>query len=385
MNNTISIRTCSIAFIILASISCESTSEPTQTSVASTEDKLPAGQFLLTKEQMNASKMQTGSFEMKLFHKVVKTNGMFEVPPQNRASISAYFGGYVKDIDLLPGEQIKKGQVLFTLENPDYIQVQQDFLESKNELVYLKSDYERQKNLAQENVTSKKNFLKIESEYKAMKVRFEANKKRLQLMNIRSSELTEDKLRTVIPVLAPISGYVTEVNATKGMFLNPSDVAISIIDPDHLHLELTIYEKDLSDVQIGQIIEFNIHSDSRQQYKAAIHLVNKEIDITNRSIIVHGHLSNEKEIALFTPGMYVEAEIFTSENESYALPQDAIVNLEGTYFILVKDSDNNGGTKFVKREVKIGQTTKGYTAILNSQEIGIESEVLLSGAYTLLN
>src|SRR5690606_36905728 len=146
--------------------------------------------------------------------------GMIDVPPANRASISPYFGGYVKEIDLLTGQRVKKGQVLFTIENPEFVQMQQDFLEAKGELVYLSADYERQKSLSKDNVTSQKNFLKAQSDYTVTKVRFESLRKKLELMNINPNKLTIDNIRTKINVTSPIDGYVTKMDVTRGAYLN---------------------------------------------------------------------------------------------------------------------------------------------------------------------
>ncbi|HMQ63851.1 MAG TPA: efflux RND transporter periplasmic adaptor subunit, partial [Flavilitoribacter sp.] len=211
----------------------------------------------LSPAQFESSGMQTGQMADQVFSKAIKANGMIDVPPENQASVSAYFAGYVKDIRLLPGEKVAKGQLLFTLENPDYVGMQQDYLEAKGQLSYLKADYERQKTLAEDNVTSQKNFLKAESEYNVTMARFESLKKKLSLMNIDPGQVSEGNLRSTINIVAPISGYITGVNANKGMFLNPSDVAVTITHVDHVHLELNVFEKDIQLVKEGQLIRFN--------------------------------------------------------------------------------------------------------------------------------
>lgn len=259
---------------MLALASCSSNPEPLviEESDGDTENQNP---YSLTPTQFTSSKMKLGKLEMREFHEVVKANGIFDVPPQNHVSISAYFEGYVKQLQLLPGERVSKGQVLFVLENPGYVQVQQDFLEAQGQLTYLKSDYERQKSLAADNVTSQKNYLKAESDYTVTRVRYESLGKKLELMKINPDKLTIDNIRTTLTVTSPINGYVTEVNITPGSFLNPSDVAVSIVDTDHLHLELKIFEKDLSKIAVGQEIQFRIQNDRSGSYKATVHLVNK--------------------------------------------------------------------------------------------------------------
>lgn len=336
----------------------------------------------LTETQFQSSGMKLGKMENREFNQVVKANGMLDVPPENRAAVSSYFGGTVKNIHLLPGQKISKGQVLFVLENPEYIQLQQDYLEAKGQLLYLKSDYERQKSLVKDNVTSEKQYLKAESDYTVTQVKMESIAKKLRLMNIDPDKLTTANLRTTIAIPSPISGYVTSVDITQGAFLNPSQVAVSIINTDHLHLELNLFEKDLSKVKVGQPIQFRIQEEAGKSYPATVHLINKMVDPEDRTIRIHGHLTDEKAITGFNPGMYVEAEIFTTSESRLALPSDAIVEVDGAFYVLLKEK--GGEFQFAKKEVQTGATGNGFTEILNAADFGENAEFLVQGAFNLI-
>ncbi len=347
-------------------------------------DKSTDEVYELSTIQFNSSDMKLGKLEMKEFYEVVKANGMFDVPPQNNASISSYFGGSVKNIELIPGERVKKGQVLFTLENPDYVQLQQDFLESQGQLTYLKSDYERQKNLAQDNVTSQKNYLKSESDYTVTKVINESLGKKLELLNINPDMLTIDNIRATVNVVSPISGYVTEVNITRGSFLNPSDVAMVIVDAGHLHLEMNIFEKDIAKVRVGQPIHFKIQEDQSNQYEGVVYMVNKTVDAENRTIGVHGHLVDEKLTNKFNPGVYVEADIYTTSDSRLSLPQEALIEVDNKYYVLVLNNTTNAGYSFVKKEVKTGMSNNDNVEIVNANDFSENTEFLIRGAVNLI-
>lgn len=340
-------------------------------------------QVSVTKAQFDLGEMKIGGFSEQSFHRVIKSTGILDVPPENKSTVCAYFGGYVKTISLLQGQKVKQGEVLFTLENPEYIQVQQDFLEAKSLLTYLKADYERQKDLSSDNVSSKKVFMKAESDYKITYARFESLKRKLQLMNISPAGVSETNLRNTIAVTAPISGYVTSVSASKGMFLNPSDVALMIIRTDHMHIELSIFEQDLSKVKIGQEVSFRLQNSSTL-YSATVYLINKAIDQEKRSIKVHCHLVNEKDAELFTPGMYVEAEIFASNEKAMALPIEAVVALNQKHYVLIKKSGNKDGYVFDQIEVKSGQYSAGFVEVLNFRTFDEKAEFLTSGAFNLI-
>mgnify|MGYP001037784182 FL=1 len=340
--------------------------------------------FEITEQQFTSSVMKMGQLEVKPFHDLVKANGMFDVPPENRASVSSYFGGTVKSIQLLPGEKVEKGQILFVLENPDFVQLQQEYLEAKSQLHYLESDYERQKNLVKDSVTSKKNFLKAESDFLSTQVKVESIGKKLMLMNISPSNLTFETIRSSISIPSPITGYITKININLGELLNPAETAISLVNTDHLHLEINIFEKDLSSVKIGQHILFNIQNGSEMDYEATVHLVNKTIDPENRTIGIHGHLIDESLNDLFTPGMYLEARIEVSSDSVQALPEATVVDMENKYYVLVLEQQTNENYTFVKKEVQIGAKSNGFVEIINAKSFKNSDQFLTSGAFDLI-
>lgn len=367
-----------LLLLMLASCNSKGKSETANTEAAI--ENVDQDIIAISENQFKSGDMELGKISKQEFNTVVKANGMFAVPPQNQADVSAYFAGYVKDINLLPGNAVKKGQVLFTIENPEYVQAQQDFLEAQGRLSYLKSDYERQKELMADNVTSKKNFLKAESEYKVTLAKYQSLKKKLSLMNIDPNTLTGENIRSVISVTSPLSGYATTINASKGMYLNPSDVAVTVTNTDDLHIELKIFEKDLPMVKAGQQINVRLQNDMDNVYKGLVHLVNKSINAQNRTVDIHGDLVNEEEVKLFAPGMYIEAEILTSSAEHPALPTEAVANIDNDFFVLVKENDTNFKRVLVKR----GTTNNGFTQILNAADFEPNTEFLTKGAFNLI-
>lgn len=367
-----------LLLVILASCNSKNPSEAAETNPS---ENMDSDTITITESQFVASNMALGKLTLQDFSTSIKANGMFDVPPENKASVSAYFAGYVKNISLLPGDAVKKGQVLFTIENPEYVQVQQDFLEAKGRLHYLKSDYNRQKLLLDDQVTSQKSFLKAESEYTVNLVQFQALKKKLGLMNINSNTLTGENIRSVISVLSPLSGYVTSIAVDKGMFLNPTDVAMTITNNDRLHIALKIFEKDLPMVKVGQTIRVKLQNDNKQVYEGKVHLVNKAINMEERTIDVHGDLINEVDAKLFAPGMYVEAEIIIATEKFLALPQEAVANIEKDFFVLVKQNE----TSFKRMPVKIGDTDNGFVQIINADDFDSNTEFLTKGAFNLIS
>ena len=368
---------------LLANSSCSSPEESSLKNENTTET-LENGTYSVSVKQFQSSGMKLGKLEERNFHKTIKANGVIDVPPQNQASVSSYFGGNVKELQLLTGERVKKGQTLFVLENPEYAKMQQDYLAAKSQLMYLKSDYERQKNLAQDNVSSQKNFLKAETDYTITRAKVESLSKQLRLMNIDPATLSIENISTTINIKSPIEGYITEVNISRGAFVNPSQVAVTIVDTDHLHLEINVFEKDLAKIKIGQTIWFTTQNDATQKYEATVHLINKTVDEDHRTIGIHGHFVDESQAELFYPGMYVEATIYTTSQSKPSLPQDAVVELDGATEVLVLESLQNDQYVFRRTKVETGVTSDGIIEILNADDFSANAEFLVRGAFNLI-
>lgn len=366
------------AFLLL---SCNGSQEEEKETAAIPKDPT---EMSISKPQFETSGMELGQLEQREFSQTVEANGMFDVPPEHRASVSVYFGGYVKRLDLLPGQKVNRGQVLFVLENPEYLEVQRDFLEEKGRLKYLESDYERQKTLASDNVASEKQFLKAESEFKVASAKYQSLRKKLQMMGIAPEKISEENLRSNILVLSPISGYVSKVNANLGSYLDASAVAVELINPEHLHIEIQIFEKDLPKVKEGQKIIFNLQDDPAKKYEAEVHLVGKAVEPQNRTVGVHAHLVNEDEKDLFNPGMYVESEIHTSSEIMPSLPDNAVVNIDNKNFILLLEKSGAEGMTFRKKEVVTGPGKDGYIAIQNADDFPEDAQILTRGAFNLI-
>lgn len=386
--NIIPMKTIVLKYLLIATISilasCNTNTENASIQIAA-EEPADENTYELSVNQFSASNMQLGPLENKTFHTMIKSNGMFDVPPAYKATVSTYFGGTVKSVLLLPGQYVKKGQLLFVLENPDYVAIQQDYLEAKGELSFLKSDYERQLNLVQDQVSSQKKYLKASSEYEVMSVKVAALAKKLALMGINVNQLSAENIRTTITVTAPINGYVTAVNISNGTFLTPTQTAITIIDATKIHLELNIFEKDLSKVNKGQSIVFTLQNDKTKTYKARVELINKTIDLENRTVGIHAHLVDEKQTTHFTPGMYVEANILTTADTSISLPQNALVEVEGKYYVLELTNKTAEGYSFIKKEVQTGISNDDFVEILNANEFKENTQFLINGAFNLIS
>lgn len=337
----------------------------------------------LTEEQFQTMKMEWGELHTGEFSEEIQVQGTVQIPVEGMREITTYFGGYVQDLKLIEGEEVRKGQVLFTLENPEFLRLQQDYLETKSQLAYLKAEWERQNTLAQEQISAQKNFLKAEADYQAALAKTQSLKKQLALISIDGETLSPATMRSKISITSPISGFVEEVMAVPGQFLPSAAKALALISKEHIHVELVLFEKDASKVHIGQVVEFTSPDRPDEMLKAKIKVVGKSIN-AQRQINVHADLIDEKEEAKLTPGMFLQARIQLDPQQSLAVPEESIIEVGEEHYILVQKSKSAGA--FTLRKIKVipGAKGKHYRAIATEVALDSTAVVLVKGGFNLL-
>jgi cobalt-zinc-cadmium efflux system membrane fusion protein len=362
--------------IILSVLGCGNSENEADISIQQSDDRIK-----ISNEQFKQNNMALGSLEEKVFPIGVKVNGMIDVPPENKAVVNSIASGYIKTIPLLVGNIVKKGQKLATIESPEFVRMQQEYMEVKEQLNYLKSEYERQKTMFKEDIISTKVFLKAERDYKVANAQYSGLKKQLSMLNISPSSVEQGQITSVISLYAPISGSITAVSVSRGTYVSPTTAILEIIDNDHIHLELAVFEKDIMSVKKDQNIAFSIPEVSDQTYQAKVYLVGAAI-AANRTIKVHGHPQDDSQH--FLTGMFVNAEIITDTSTAIALSENAFVSLENATYVLVLDEEKGANLYFKQVKVHTGKTANGFTELIDSKALNKTDKVLISGAFSLI-
>lgn len=337
-----------------------------------------------TQAQSESAEISLGNFEKRSISGVIAVNGFLDVPPQSKVSVSAPMAGFVKSTQLLPGSKVSKGQVVAIMENQDYIQLQQEYLENYGQLEFLNSEYERQKELAKENINAKKSVEQAKANYLSAKGRVDGLKSRLELLKINVNKLQNGKIQNTINLYAPISGYVTKVNTNIGAFVNPTDVLIEIVNTAELHVELTVYEKDIPSIREGQRVLFSLTNETNER-EARVKLIGREIN-SERSVQIHCDITkDDKELI---PGMYLKAVVETDNAMVTAVPESAIVFYEGKSYIFVKEKEHHEGKEknsvFKMVEVVAGKAEAGFVAITLPEGFDLRKQLVVRGAYSLM-
>ncbi len=336
----------------------------------------------LTPEQYKLSEITLGAIEQKELSGTTKVNGMLDLPPQSLVSISTPLEGIVKSTSMLQGKRVAKGALVAVMQNPEFIQMQQDYLDYKSQLQFLKQELDRQEELAKENVNSKKALQKARSEYQSVSARLLGQRSKLSIMNISFAALEKGQIQKTFNLYTPMAGYVTQVNTNIGAFASTTDVLFKIADTEHLHAELTVFEKDVPKLKLGQKVRFVLANEEKERM-ATVYLIGREIS-KERTVQIHCHLDQEDTQLL--PGMYLKAYVESGMNKVEALPDAAIVEFEGKKFVFIDQPAAKGNNPYRYRmmEVKTGVAENGYTQVSFAEQIG-EVKVVIKGAYDLLS
>ena len=370
INNIVIISTTFL--LLLTACSSEQDQTSNQAPAAQVSSKL----LKLNAKQQKALGIQIGGLSQQELGLTIFANGQIEVPPQNKSYISMPFGGYIKQIKVLDGMRVKKGQVLMSVEHPDIIQLQQDYLEVLGEFSYLEADYLRQKQLFEKEAGSAKSYQQAKSAYAVAKAKMSGLQVKLEMAEVNLGQLKEGKIQRVQQIRSPFDGVVTKVTANVGAFAEPKDRLLEIIDLKHAHAELIVYEKYMAYLKKEQKVKLNFIDDTTP-VEANIFLIGSEIS-PERTVKVHCHF--KKLPASITPGSYLKAEIQAEVTNHFVLPNEAVVQHNGKDVVFIQEGDN-----FLPIEIDLILSNEEFSAIGEKNRSKLmHSKIILKGAYDLL-
>jgi len=352
----------------------------------------------LTQSQMSAIDLKIVEIEEKSMNIDIQVNGTIELPPQHKADISPIMGGIVKKIYVIEGDKVKKGQTLATLQHPEFIQLQQDYITNLNNFEFTEKEYFRQQKLNTEKVTSDKSFQKITSEYKNLKSTLEALKIKLKMIGLSAKDIEEGKIYPTVNIISPFNGSISAIETNIGSYVEPMSKLFEVVNNDELHADFMVYEQDISKINIGQKVFFSTAS-INTEFEGVIHNISPIFEDNPKALHIHADISTTKENLI--PGMYISGRIIADNLITTVVQQESIVQENGKYFIFIKrkestpvknqhNEDNHADQKsesswtFEKIEVIKGISNDYFTEIKLLSPLGNQNKIVGSGAYFLL-
>lgn len=365
-----------IIYILLASsfFACKQKSISSNSIVNENEELIQ-----ISRKQFNSEKMEIGSITSHSFEDIISCNGSVTAPPNGIANISTPISGIVKSISFTSGNYVKKGQVLCQIESNELIVIQQDYAETSALLRSAKADYERNKALFNEKIGAEKDLFSSESKFKATKAKYESLKLKLQILHLNTNKIKEGKFESSLSISAPINGYITNYKLVLGQFMEQQQSLVEIIDPTQLQIKISVFEKDIHQLKLGQKLHFKTLSNPNESFLATMSSIGKGIDPQTKSILCLAKIEEEDKGKLYK-GSFIEAQIITNKKNANALPNKAIVKSGSDHFIFVVDKNDQLNYYLRKEKINIGSQTEEFSEILNPQKI---TKVLINGVYNI--
>ena len=358
----------------------------------------------LTEEQIKTVGIQLGVVEQKELTATIRANGLLKVPNNNKANATSLYGGVIKTLNVQIGDYVKKGQVIATIANPQFIQLQEEYLSTASRITFAEQELSRQKELFEGNAGAKKNLQSATAELNSLRTRRASLQQQIQLMGINPGSVSNGNLKSASVVISPLNGTVSNVSAKIGSYVDVSSPVIEIVDNSSLHLDLNVFEKDLPMLKVGQTIHFRITNNAVEDYNAKIFAIGSSFENESKTIAAHAVVQGSKTGLI--DGMNVTAIVSLNNVTTSAVPNDAIVNADGKYYIFVQtnkkaeehheEGEEEGSHKegeekehkedkssknFEKVEVLKGVSDMGYTAVTFVNEIPADAKIVIKGAF----
>ena len=358
----------------------------------------------LTTEQIKTVGITYGTVEMKELTATIKANGNLKVPNNNKGNATSLYGGVIKSINVQIGSSVRKGQVIATIANPQFIQLQEEYLTTASKITFAEQELTRQKELNEGNAGAKKNLQSADAELKTLRTRRASLQQQIQLMGINPNKVSNSNLQSALLVTSPISGTVSNVFAKIGSYVDVSSPVAEIVDNGSLHLDLNIFEKDLPLLKVGQTIHFTLTNNPTNEYDAVVYSIGTAFENDSKTIPVHCNVKGNKTGLI--DGMNITGIVSLNNVTTPAVPTDAIVEADGKYYIFIitdkepeehheegetdhnhkeaekgKEKEPKNTTNFEKLEVVKGVSNMGYTAITFVNEIPKDAKIVTKGAF----
>lgn len=388
---TITYKTIFLALITCAFTACSTVDEAPQADTHEGhehEEEPNEDEVHLLQKQMEVMDIEMGKFQFLNLSTTVKSNGQLELPPQNKASVSSITDGRVKSILVLEGDFVKQGQVLANVEHLDIIEVQEAYMTTQSKLQYAEKDYERAKSLYADSVQALKSLQLKESEFTSLQAKLNGLEARLQLLGLEMEKVSSGDFVSSVAIRSPIRGYVRSIDITMGMSVLPNQTLFEIVDNDHIHIDLNVYEKDMNMIRKGQKVVFSLTNDADSVFEGEVFALGRAFEDEPKAMVVHAEIDNPDGNLL--PGMYVDARIVTNDAKVRALPNDAIVSDGGLSYIFVlkpkSSADQGHKDEFVLRKIEVNTGAKdiGFTEVVPAYNLPEHAQMVTKGAFYLL-
>jgi len=364
-----------IPILLLLSCSFENQTADKLSEAPDTPAILTANTVALSDEQIRLADIETGLLQQQVVSDFVECSGKLALPPQHILTITPPIEGFVEKVNYLPGDFVRKGALLAVLSHPEYISMQQDYLQTQSQLTFAKQEYQRQKELSEGNAAARKNLEKTTAGYESLKAQLMGIAARLQYIGIQPENISQNGIKSSIAIYAPANVFVTEVNINPGKYVNEQTELYELIDKSHIHLDLNVFEKDIARIDQGQQVYFRLNENANRLYEGKVMLVGQKLESENQAFSVHVEPDDVQDF--FKPGMFAQAKIFMNADSVAVVPETAIIRSGKHKYLFIQE-----GGEFVRKEITTGASVEDLVEVKNPESLS-GKQIVLKGAYYL--
>lgn len=370
-----------VLFTILIMVGCGDNNKATQEAALEETESEMVKEAMLSAQQFKALGMEIDTLQKRNLEGFITANGRLEVPPQNEAVVTSVFGANVSKILVIEGEQIKAGQVIAYISHPNLIQKQTDYLNAFHQYDLQKKEFARQKKLYEAGVGSGETYQRAESALNNSQSSMLGLESQLRLLHLTPERIQQGKIAQRIPVISPIDGAIHKVHVKTAQYVEAQNPMFEVVNVEHVHADLLVYEKDASKVKVGQQVNFTVESSPGKELEATIIAVGKTFEKDPKAIHVHAEIDQKPEGLI--PGMYVQGRIIVDSNMAVALPESAVAK-EGETFVVFTAEREGEAWSFKPIEVIPGITTGAWTKLEFLNPIAPNTKFAYNNAYYLM-
>ncbi|MBN4061544.1 efflux RND transporter periplasmic adaptor subunit [bacterium AH-315-G11] len=259
------------------------------------------------------------------------------VTSDHRVSISSRLSGYIRDIKVREGDQVKVGQVLLHI---DPVNAKQALIQAKADSSNAMLEMQRYESLLHEGAVTSQQFEKVQLRYQLAKSQVKQAKHQLSYAKVTS----------------PVSGVVVEKRMQKGDLASPGMPILMLEDPSSLLVETYASEQFVGQVHEGDVVDVEVTS-LKQHFKGVVRQVVQAADPVSHQFLVKVSLPSMKDIH---PGMYAQTGFNVGMRKALLIPMDAVIRQAGLYAVYVMDTSSIAHYRLIR----VGQNIAGKLEVL---------------------
>lgn len=320
------------------------------------------GGIMLSPEKQQLMGVRVGKVELKPLVKVVRTLGTVEADETRIAQVQTKIKGWIEELSVdFTGQLVEKGQLLFTLYSPDLVATQEEYLLA----------------IKARNYLGDSPFKEVSDGSRSV---FEATRRRLKLWDITDEQISEiertGQTKKNLEFYSPISGFVTEKHALKGMAVTPGMSLYTITDLSKVWVLADLYEQEIPLVKLGQDAEVTIASYPGEVFHGKVIYIYPYLESATRTVKMRLELDNTD--MKLKPKMYTNVLIKVDLGRQLAVPDGAVLDSGSRQIAFVSLGDGH----FEPREVTLGPKVDDHYVVLKGLK---EGEKIVTSATFLID